>query len=178
MSTSQPSPKGHVLLSHGLESGPNATKVTALARVAQARGWRSTRPDYLDLDATAEVERIDDRVNRLVESIVPGERLVLAGSSMGALISALASLDHPCAGLFLIAPPLRIPGYARELDLAPVATTIVHGWHDELIPADEVIAFARARSLPLYLVNDSHRLAGHVEVIAQWFGLFLDQLDR
>lgn len=168
--------KGHVLLSHGLESGPNATKVTALARVAEAHGWRSTRPDYLDLDATGEVARIDQRVSRLVAAIEPGERLVLAGSSMGAFISTLAAQDHPCAGLFLIAPPLRIPDYTRVLVPPTVPTAIVHGWHDELIPAADVIEFARAASLPLTLVDDSHRLAGHVERIADWFGLFLDGL--
>jgi hypothetical protein len=37
--------KGTVILSHGLESGPNATKVSALARVADVLGWRSVRPD-------------------------------------------------------------------------------------------------------------------------------------
>lgn len=168
--------KGHVLLSHGLESGPQATKVTAMAAVAQARGWRSTRPDFRDLDASGDPLRIDDRVGRLLEAVRPGEPLVLAGSSMGAFASGLASLAVPCRGLFLLAPPLAIPGYPRALALAPVATEIVHGWHDELIPAQGVIDFARQRRIDLHLVDDAHRLAGHVELIAEWFGLFLDRL--
>lgn len=168
--------KGHVLLSHGLESGPQATKVTAMAEVAEARGWRTTRPDFRDLDATGDPLRIGERIGRLCAAARPGEPLVLAGSSMGAFASGLASLQLPCRGLFLLAPPLAIPGYPQPLQIAPVPAAIVHGWDDELIPADEVIAFARVRRIPLTLVDDSHRLTGHVELIARWFGLFLDQL--
>ena len=38
-------PVGHVILSHGMESGPNATKVTRLAAVAQALGFSGERVD-------------------------------------------------------------------------------------------------------------------------------------
>ena len=43
--------KGHCILSHGFESGPDATKVTALADAAERLGWTHERPDYTDLDA-------------------------------------------------------------------------------------------------------------------------------
>lgn len=167
---------GHVLLSHGLESGPNATKVTAMAAAAEALGWRTTRPDFRDLDMTRDVRRIDDRIARLKEAVVPGEPLVLAGSSMGAFASGLASLEVPCIGVFLLAPPLAIPDFPRRFDMAKVPAAIVHGWDDELIPADEVIAFAHSRRIPLTLVDDSHRLSAHVDTIARWFGLFLEGL--
>ena len=42
---------GHCILSHGFESGPDATKVTALADAAERLGWTHERPDYTDLDA-------------------------------------------------------------------------------------------------------------------------------
>ena len=38
--------KGHCILSHGFESGPDATKVTALAEVAGALADSVTRPIY------------------------------------------------------------------------------------------------------------------------------------
>ena len=107
--------KGHVLLSHGMESGPQANKVTALAAVAQARGWRATRPDFLDLDATRDAASLQLRIERLLAAVEPGEPLVLAGSSLGAFCSALASLRVPCRGLFLMAPPLSIPGFEARL---------------------------------------------------------------
>jgi alpha-beta hydrolase superfamily lysophospholipase len=167
---------GLVLLSHGMESGPHATKVTALAAVARELGWDELRPDYVDLDMTRDIGRLDDRIDRLIAAIKPGVPLVLAGSSMGAFISGLASLRVSCRGLFLIAPPLRLPGYATALDAARVPTAIVHGWDDELIPADEVIAFAKARRATLHLVDDTHRLTEHVDIIATWFRQFLAAL--
>jgi len=175
------SPRGHVILSHGLESGPQATKVTALAAAAEALGWTSERPDYLDLDATRDVARVADRLCRLVERCraAAAERrgpLVLAGSSMGAFISALASLEVEVSGLFLLAPPVRIEGY-RQLDGARVPTAILHGWHDELIPASEVFAWASSRRDELTLVDDSHRLADHVDYGAQAFARFLERLS-
>jgi len=167
---------GIVLLSHGLESGPTATKVAALARVAQARGWQAECLDYRDLDATRDVQRIADRVARLRDRAVGAVGLVLAGSSMGAFISGLVSLVVRPRALFLMAPPLAIPGFATRFDAAPVPTTIVHGWHDELIPADAVYAFAKARDAELHLVNDAHRLEAHVDYCADRFAELLARL--
>ena len=117
--------RGHVILSHGLESGPQATKVTALAAAAESLGWTTERPDYLDLDRERNPARIADRLVRLLEHCrACSAPLVLGGSSMGAFISGLASLQVPVRGLFLMAPPLRIGGFAAELDAAPVPTGV------------------------------------------------------
>src|SRR3546814_7274158 len=43
--------KPHIILSHGLDSSPAATKVTALAAVAEQLGFSHERPDYSDIDA-------------------------------------------------------------------------------------------------------------------------------
>jgi predicted alpha/beta-hydrolase family hydrolase len=169
--------RGLVVLSHGLESGPQATKVAAMAETARALGWDEVRPDYRDLDATQDVRRLDERIARMLSNAPADDRpLVLAGSSMGAFASALGSLVRRPRGLYLLAPPIRIPGYARTLDAAAVPTAIVHGWDDELIAADDVMAFARARRAELHLVDDSHRLTAHVDVIARWFGQWLERL--
>ena len=169
--------KGRVILSHGLESGPDATKVAALAAVARELGWEEVRPNYLDLDATKDPLRIADRLARLLEHLpAAGTPLVLAGSSMGAFISGLASLRHACRGVFLIAPPMAIDGFDERFDAAHVPLEIVHGWDDELIPASGVIAFAQRRAATLHLVSDTHRLAAHVDVIAHWFRRFLAAL--
>ena len=52
--------RGHCILSHGFESGPDATKVTALSAVAERFGWTHERPDYTDLDARREVSKVGD----------------------------------------------------------------------------------------------------------------------
>ena len=62
--------KGHCILSHGFESGPDATKVTALAEAAERLGWSHERPDYTDLDARREVSELGDvpaRLQRLLQ---------------------------------------------------------------------------------------------------------------
>ncbi|MEO8671597.1 MAG: alpha/beta family hydrolase [Tahibacter sp.] len=170
--------KGHVVLSHGSESGPEATKVSALAAVAEAAGWRVSRMDYRDLDARGELACIGPRTTRLKQKLRRGERSVLAGSSMGAFVSGMASLDVECAGLFLLALPLEISGHERAFDAARVPTMIVHGWNDELCPASEVVSYARRRRAMLVMLDDMHRLSDHVEFIAAQFGLFLQRVEQ
>ncbi|HXR61968.1 MAG TPA: alpha/beta hydrolase [Rudaea sp.] len=165
--------KPFLVLSHGLESGPDATKVSALARIAAPLGFDSVRPDYRDLDAGRDVRRIDERIARLKLDAAQRGPVILAGSSMGAFTSALASTEIDCVGLFLIALPLAIPGYRREFKVAAVPTVLVHGWNDELCPVDDAIAFARARGAAITLVRDDHRLGGHVDFVAEQFRLFL-----
>jgi alpha/beta superfamily hydrolase len=167
--------KPFLILSHGLESGPDATKVTALAKIAEPLGFNSVRPDFRDIDATRDVRRIDDRVARIVEHAPKNAPVVLAGSSMGAFVSALASTQVDCVGLFLIALPVAIPNYARAFDVRRVPTALVHGWDDDICPVDDAIAFARQRGDAITLVRDDHRLGAHVDFIAQVFAQFLQR---
>ncbi len=173
--------KGHCILSHGFESGPDATKVTALAEAAERLGWSHARPDYTDLDARREAGELGDvpaRLQRLLglaQAAAARGPLVLAGSSLGAWISAQASLQVPLRGLFLMAPPIW-PGEKHAMQAADVPTSILHGWHDELIPAQQVVGWACARNARLLLVNDSHRLSEHVDASADAFAAFLQAL--
>lgn len=185
--------RGHVILSHGLESGPEAAKVAALASVAESIGWTHERPDYRDLDAGRRPEDIAARVDRLFDCAraVRGP-LVLAGSSMGAFISGEVAwrLTHAAPpgtvapeaptppallGLFLMAPPIAMPGWWPTPLRMPerLPTMVVHGWDDELIPASAVIDWCAARKAELRLVDDAHRLAAHVEYCARAFGELL-----
>ena len=167
--------KPFLILSHGLDSSPDATKVSALATVAKLMGFASARPDYRDLDASGDVRRIDERIARLVEHAPKDTPVILAGSSMGAFVSGFASFELKCVGLFLMALPMTIPGYARRFEAARVPTALVHGWNDELCPPDAAIAFARARNAEIALVDDDHRLSRHVDFIATRFSEFLRQ---
>ena len=172
---------GHCILCHGFESGPDATKVTALAEVAQRLAWTHERPDFTDLDAKREVSGLGDvpaRLQRLLEiarSAAARGPLVLAGSSLGAWIAGRVSLQVPVAGLYLMAPPITLDA-AHPLEAARVPVSIIHGWDDELIPAAQVVAWAQERRARLLLVDDSHRLSSHVEASAAAFGQFLESL--
>ena len=173
--------RGHCILSHGFESGPDATKVKALAEMAEALGWTHQRPDYTDLDARREVSPLGDvpaRLQRLLD--IAGDAasrgpLVLAGSSLGSYISARVSLDVPVLGLFLMVPPTSM-GPMPVLDAAAVPTSVVHAWDDELIPVQGVIDWAQARGDRLLLLKDTHRLADHVDACARAFGELLESL--
>ena len=173
--------KGHCILSHGFESGPDATKVTALAEAAERLGWSHERPDYTDLDARREVSELGDvparlqRLLQLAQAAAARGPLVLAGSSLGAWISAQVSLQVPLRGLFLMAPPIW-PGEKHAMQAADVPISILHGWHDELIPAQQVVDWAQARNARLLLVDDSHRLSDHVDASADAFAAFLQAL--
>lgn len=169
--------KPFLVLSHGLHSSPDATKVSALARVAAAMGYACVRPDYRDLDASGDVGQIGARVARLVEHAPQDRAVILAGSSMGAFISGFASMQLNCVGLFLLALPLAIPGYTRPFDAARVPTALVHGWADEVCPVNAAIEFARAREDEIVLVRDDHRLSNHVDFVASRFGEFLRRFD-
>ncbi len=165
--------KGTVILSHGLESGPQATKVSALAEVCEALGWTSVRPDYRGIDARRDPLAIDVRIAHALAHTPAHGRVVFAGSSMGAFVSGFASIRRDCEGLFLLALPTAIIGYPHGFVAARVATALVHGWRDELCPVDAVIALARDRGAELHLVDDDHRLSAHVEFCARLFGSFL-----
>ncbi|WP_166212786.1 hypothetical protein [Cognatiluteimonas telluris] len=174
--------RGHCILCHGFESGPDATKVTALSDVAQRLGWTHERPDFSDLDAIRDAGPLGDvaaRLQRLVglsRTAVARGPLVLAGSSLGAWIAGHASLQVPVAGLFLMAPPIVLDP-AHPLQAARVPTSIVHGWDDELIPAAQVVEWAHARRARLLLVDDSHRLSAHVDASADAFAALLTALS-
>ena len=173
--------RGHCILSHGFESGPDATKVAALAEVAERFGWTHERPDYTDLDARRDISSLGDvparldRLRALAKAAAARGPLVLAGSSLGAYISGAVSLEVPTRGLFLMAPPITM-GPLPALDAAPVPVSVIHGWDDELIPAQAVADWAFPRRARLLLVNDSHRLSDHVSASADAFAQLLASL--
>jgi len=160
-----------LILSHGRESGPNAAKITRLDEIARLRGYHCQRPDYGTQAGAA--ERIEKLLTSCNES---RSNLVLVGSSMGAYISAMVSLQVEVAGLFLLAPPIFFRGTEAAMRLRCAKVTIIHGWQDELIDPCEVIGIARAYGAKLVLVNDDHRLKNSMAAIEHEFALFLSEL--
>jgi predicted alpha/beta-hydrolase family hydrolase len=170
--------RGQIILSHGSDSSPDATKVSALAALAESLGWATQRPDYRADDTRGHAGSVSPRLARLRAAVAAcAMPPVLVGSSMGAFVSGLASLEAPVAGLFLLATPPGIPGFQTMFDVRRnVPTLLIHGWRDELCPLDAVYAFAGRRQLPLLVVDDDHRLSASVDLIAAQFRLFLERL--
>lgn len=160
-----------LICSHGMESGPGATKISALATLAAARGINALKPDYRDQPHWR--PRLA-RLNVLIAEHQATGPVILLGSSIGAYISALASLAQPVTGLFLLAPPIQAEPELPALDLRCAQTWIVHGWHDELISPAQVVDFAQRHDARLLLVSANHRLDGCVPMLERQFSEFLD----
>ena len=165
---------GTVVFSHGKESGPWGSKITAMAAVVRDLGVQAESVDYRGLDDPA------DRVRKLVAAGAGLEApLVLVGSSMGGHVSAAAASLLKPRGLFLLAPAFYMAGY-EEYTPQDVAcpTAIVHGWHDDIVPVENSIRWAREHQAALHLLNSDHRLEDQIEAICLLLRAFLIGLDR
>ena len=165
---------GTVVFSHGRESGPWGSKITAMAAVVRDLGSALESVDYRGLDDPA------DRVSKLVAAGAGFEApLVLVGSSMGGHVSAAAASLLKPRGLFLLAPAFYMAGY-EEYTPQDVAcpTAIVHGWHDDIVPVENSTRWAREHQAALHLLNSDHRLEDQIEAICQLLRAFLIGLDR
>jgi len=172
--------RGQIILSHGSDSGPDATKISMLAALAESMGWRTQRPDYRDDDSRGLAGAVAPRIARLRATI---EELaappLLVGSSMGAFVSGLVSMDAPVAGLLLLATPVAIPGHARTFELRRgVPTLLIHGWRDATCPLAGVQAFSAQRRLPLLILDDDHRLGSSIDMIAAQLRHMLDLMAK
>ena len=164
-----------VCFSHGKESGPKATKISALSRQAEAAGHQTLSVDYRGMD------RPSERVEKLYKSLdahpAAQGSLVLVGSSMGAFVSLVASAEIAPVGLFLMAPAVYMPGY-EKVPPPPknCLTQIYHGWSDEIVPVENAIRYAREHHLEALLLEDDHRLSHSMPILERHFAEFLSRL--
>lgn len=154
---------------HGSLSSPWGAKSTALAQAAKEAGLTMEGPDFQDQ------EDPDQRVERLLSILAEQDGpAILAGSSMGGYVAAAAAAKCDVRGLFLLAPAFYLPGYAVHVFSGlPDAVTVIHGWDDDVVPAENSIRFARRHSARLHLLPDGHRLSESVEEIVPLFTRFL-----
>src|SRR5258708_5049901 len=165
---------GTVVFSHGKESGPWGSKISAMAAVVRTQGWAAESVDYRGLDDPG------DRVRKLIGvGKELGEPLVLVGSSMGGHVAAAAASRLGARGLFLLAPAFYMAGYEESTpqDVA-CPTAIVHGWHDVIVPVENSIRWAREHQAALHLLNSDHRLEDRIEAISVLLRAFLTALDK
>ncbi|WP_153111616.1 alpha/beta hydrolase [Propionivibrio limicola] len=161
-----------VLFAHGKESGPWGTKIQHLARIAEHHGCAVLSPEYGDLPDA------DERVKRLLATELPAHgQLIMVGSSMGGYISTVASTTLKPAGLFLMAPAFYYPGSAEQNPVSGAGhTCVVFGWHDEIIPVEHGIRFAKTMSAELHVFDGDHRLIGVLPEIGEIFDRFLTRI--
>jgi len=163
---------GTVVFSHGKESGPWGSKITAMAAAVRDLRGAVESVDYRGLDDPA------DRVRKLIEVGLQFKGpLVLVGSSMGGHVSAAAASQLKPRGLFLLAPAFYMAGY-EEYTPQDVAcpTGIVHGWHDDIVPVENGIRWAREHRAALHVLDSDHRLEDQIEAICVLLREFLTAL--
>ena len=168
-----PLPDHLFVFAHGKESGPWGLKIRQLAEVAKGCGFQVLSPDYRHtMDP-------DQRVRELL-ALAPKARrtLVLAGSSMGGYVSAMAVGELRPDALFLIAPALYFPGWDAEPPTPPRLTTIVHGWGDDIVPPDRAIRYARSHALRLTLLDSGHSMNERVPEMAVELRALLEDAKR
>ena len=163
-----------VYFSHGQESGPWGTKISAMAEVVRALGCRAESVDYRGIDHPA--ERAEKLVAECQETARP---LVLVGSSMGGYVAAAAAPRLRPAGLFLLAPAFYLDEYGVAAPPVPEAPLeIVHGWRDDVVPFEDSIRFAREARATLHLVDGDHRLTENLDEINDYLAHFIRRVAK
>ncbi len=157
-------PEHLVVFAHGRESGPWGTKITHLATVAERCGYAVLSPDYsFTTDPRA-------RVAHLLQLAPEASRaLVLVGSSLGGYVSAMACAALQPTALFLMAPALYFPGWDEEPEGIPKLTTVVHGWADDIVPAERGQRFAARHRAALHLIDSGHTLNDQLPLLSLLF---------
>jgi pimeloyl-ACP methyl ester carboxylesterase len=165
-------PVNTVVFSHGKESGPWGSKIAAMAVVVRDLNLAVESVDYRGLeDPNLRVEKL------LAVGRELAGPLVLVGSSMGGHVAAAAAGRLGAAAVFLLAPAFYMPGYEQYTpqDVA-VPTVIVHGWHDDIVPVDNSIRWAREHHAALHLLDSGHRLEDQIGTICLLLRNFLTAL--
>ena len=159
-----------VIFSHGQESGPWGTKIRAMAELVKSLGYAADSIDYQGIaDPTERVEKC------VRECASVHDKIVLVGSSMGGHVATAAAGQVGAIGLFVLAPAYFMEGN-EELTPDPPAipVCIVHGWHDDIVPVENSIRYARGCSATLHLVDGDHRLTSNLEEINEYLRQFLN----
>jgi pimeloyl-ACP methyl ester carboxylesterase len=161
-----------VVFSHGKESGPWGVKITAMAEVVRDLNLGIESVDYRGLD---------DPARRVEKLLAEGRKLkgpiALVGSSLGGHVAAAAASGLDTAALFLLAPAFYMPGFEKYTPQGvAVPTAIVHGWHDDVVPVDNSIRWAREHRATLHLLDSNHRLEDQIGAICILLRNFLTSL--
>jgi alpha/beta superfamily hydrolase len=160
-----------VVFSHGKESGPWGSKITAMAAVVRDLSIGVESVDYRGMDDP------QARVEKLVAVSAALGGVVLVGSSLGGHVAAAAAGRVRPRGLFLLAPAFYMPGFeAYTPQEVACPTTVVHGWHDDVVPVANGIRWAREHAATLHVLDSDHRLENQIEAICRLLRDFLQRL--
>ena len=162
-----------MVFSHGQESGPWGTKIRSMAAMVEELGCKAESIDYQGIaDPTERVDKL------IAECEAIDDVLILVGSSMGGHVATAAASSVGAAGLFVLAPAYFMEGY-EELTPPPpdIPICIVHGWHDDVVPVENSIRYAKTCNATLHIVDGDHRLTANIDDINAQLRQFVAALD-
>lgn len=164
----------YIIFSHGQDGEPWGAKIIAMAEVAKRHDLRVESVDYRGMaDPAARVAKLLAFCREL-----PGS-LLLVGSSMGGHVAAAVSREVPTRGMFLLAPAFFMRGYEQYTPQpAACPVEIVHGWNDDIVPAQNSFRFAQQYRSTLHLLDSDHRLTANIDDVCRLFDLFLQRVLR
>ena len=163
-----------VVFSHGKDGEPWGNKIVALAEVARGRGMHVESVDYRQIDdPSARAAKLLEFARSLAGP------LIFVGSSLGGHVSAAVAQTLRVRGMFLMAPAFYMPGFERHTP-KPVGcpVTIVHGWHDDIVPVENSFRWGREAAATLHIVDGNHRLNENIPELKELFALFLRGLSE
>lgn len=140
---------------HGLESGPHGSKYRALLSRGEVEA-----PDFRDYPT------LEERIV-VAEAATRGRTgLFLIGSSFGGLLATVMYQRYPdrISRYLLLAPALHQPA-AQEVGTVPGQAMIIHGVADDIVPISASRDFANRFKVPLFEVDDGHRLSSSMSQI-------------
>jgi hypothetical protein len=89
----------------------------------------------------------------------------------------MASASIKTRALFLIAPALYIPSFkTQQYTSTAEHIEVVHGWSDDVIPAQNSIDFARQADCSAHLISGDHPLNSSIESVEAIFVQFLNSV--
>lgn len=172
-----------VLHPHPLHGGARDNKiVTTIARACQQHGLAVLRPNFRGVGLsegkfdnavgeTADMQALVQQFAQQYPELAQG-KWVLAGFSFGTsvaaqLYSALHEADQRLPGALMLFGSAVNRFLFRDL-VVPADTFLVHGEHDEVVPLEEAMHYARAWQLPMVVIPEaSHFFHGKLVLLKQ-----------
>jgi predicted esterase YcpF (UPF0227 family) len=165
---------------HGYQSNPDSAKGTLFKQVLQANAikYRDGQPEDLV---------IADCLHRVAQTIENDDDVVLIGSSFGGFLAAATALEHTTVKQLILLNPAVIP---PSTDLSTytsmprriltdmvnkklfetrlnVATFILMGTEDDVIPHDWILAFAMAQEATVHFLHDDHQFSQNLHLLPE-----------
>ena len=166
--------RGIALIAHPnpLQGGTKDNKVvTTLAKTFYNLGYVTARPNFRGVGASAgkhdggngEAEDLVVVADYLRKRYGLGA-LVLAGFSFGSFVQTRVAKRVEANGMVLVGPAVnRFPAKG-----VPADTLVVHGEHDDVVPLQAVLDWARPQHLPIVVVpGGEHFFHGRLNLLAE-----------